>query len=67
MENAKQADEIKTQPSTPDLLGEAMIKEFPDIDYYVSVTPYKWFGKFGLSIDERTTKAAGQYVSKDFF
>ncbi len=67
MENATQADGIRTQPSAPDLLGEAMIKEFPEINSYVSVTPYKWFGSFGLSVDERTTKAVGQYASKDFF
>ncbi|HLZ17707.1 MAG TPA: ABC transporter permease, partial [Cyclobacteriaceae bacterium] len=67
MENGQQTDGIKTQPSTPDLLGETIIKEFPEIEFTVSVTPYKWFGKFGLMVDEKTTKATGQYASKDFF
>ncbi len=67
IENSAEADGIKTQPSTPDLLGETMIKELPEIEYAVSVTPYKWFGKFGLSIGEATIKATGQYASKDFF
>jgi putative ABC transport system permease protein len=67
MENAKEADGIKTKPSTPDLLGETMIKEIPEIEYAVSVTPYKWFGKFTLTADELNTKGTGQYASKDFF
>ena len=67
MENGKEADGIKTQPSTPDLLGETMIKELPEIEYAVSVTSYKWFGKFTLAAGETNTKATGQYVSKDFF
>jgi putative ABC transport system permease protein len=67
MENAKEADGIKTKPSTPDLLGETMVKEIPEIEYAVSVTPYKWFGKFTLVANEINTKGTGQYVSKDFF
>jgi putative ABC transport system permease protein len=67
MENAKEADGIKTKPSTPDLLGETMIKEIPEIEYAVSVTPGKWFGKFTLTADEINTKGTGQYASKDFF
>lgn len=67
MENNHQADGIKTQPATPDLLGEEMAKEFPEVDYAVSVTPYKWFGKFTLNAQEKNVKATGQYASKDFF
>jgi putative ABC transport system permease protein len=58
MENAKEADGIKTKPSTPDLLGETMIKEIPEIEYAVSVTPYKWFGKFTLVANEINTKGS---------
>lgn len=67
LENNHQADGIKTQPSTPDLLGEELAKQFPEVEYAVSVTPYKWFGKFTLSANEKNVKATGQYASKDFF
>ena len=67
MENNKRADGIKTQPSTPDLLGETMIKELPEVDYAVSVAPYKWFGKFTLTVENTNAKATGQYASQDFF
>jgi ABC-type antimicrobial peptide transport system permease subunit len=67
MENSAQADGIKTQPATPDLLGEALAKELPEVEYAVSVTPYKWFGNFTLIADEINVKATGQYASKEFF
>jgi len=67
MENGKEVDGIKTGQSTPDLLAETMIKELPEIEYAVSVTPNKWFGKFTLTVGETNTKAIGQYASQDYF
>jgi putative ABC transport system permease protein len=67
MENAKQADGIATGTGTPDLLAETMMKEMPEVEYAIAVTPYSWFGKFTLTEGETNIKATGQYVSKDYF
>lgn len=67
MENAEQADGIATGTGTPDLLAETMLKEMPEVEYAIATTPYTWFGKFTLTEGENSIKAAGQYVSKDYF
>jgi len=67
MENTAQADGIATGPHTPDLLAETISKEMPEVEYAIAVTPGNLLGKFTLTDGQVATKAAGQYVSSDYF
>jgi len=67
MENTAQADGIATGPHTPDLLAETIIKEMPEVEYAVAVTSGNLLGKFTLTDGQTAMKAAGQYVSSDYF
>ncbi len=67
MENSQNSDGITTQPSTPDLLADAMADAIPEIEYATAVTPSSWFGNFTLSANEKNIKAIGQFAGKDFF
>ncbi|MDH4058550.1 MAG: ABC transporter permease, partial [Cyclobacteriaceae bacterium] len=67
MENTELSEGIRTQPYTPDLLAETMIKEIPEIEYAVGITPGSWFGNFTLSYQDINSKGIGQYVGADFF
>ena len=67
MENAEQADGITSRTNTPDLLAETMMKEMPEVEYAIAVTPATLLGKFTLTQGETNIKATGQYASKDYF
>ncbi len=67
MENTALANGVITQGSTPDFLAENMIKEFPEIEMAVGVTPSDWFGNFTLVEGSNYFKATGQYAEKDYF
>jgi len=67
MENTAQADGVDTGAHTPDLLAETIIKEMPEVEYAIAVTPGNLLGKFTLTDGQTATKAVGQYVSSDYF
>jgi len=64
MENQQYAAEIMTTRSTPGLLSEAMLDEFPEVQYATTTT---WVSPFTLSIGEHNVKAEGYYVGPQYF
>lgn len=67
MENNAIATGITTLPSTPDILAENMVREFPEIQWACGVTPYEWFGNFTIVNEDNHQKAIGQYAGEDYF
>jgi putative ABC transport system permease protein len=68
MTNLKTESGIRTIEGTAGLLGTALPKEFPEIEYGVSVLPASWFPFQGVvSTDDMKIKGRGEYVSKDYF
>lgn len=65
MENRVQADGIWTAPSTSGLMADAMIKDFPEVEYTTNIVPATnvsiWINK------ENAIRADGKYAGKDFF
>ncbi|HVW61300.1 MAG TPA: ABC transporter permease [Puia sp.] len=49
------------------LLAATVAKEMPEVTYAATVIPSAWFPKFTLSTEEKTIKAAGQYVGTEYF
>ena len=59
---------VKTGIGTPGLLGQALSREIPAIEYSVSILPASWFPHAGvISTGDTHLKASGQYVGKDYF
>ena len=68
MANLKSESGIRTIEGTAGLLGTALPKEIPEIEYGVSVLPASWFPFQGVvSTDDTKIKGRGEYVSKDYF
>jgi putative ABC transport system permease protein len=67
MQNEQNADAIETSEDTPSLLAEALAQEVPEVDYAVSSTEASWHGKFNLVANNDQLRAAGEFVSKNFF
>lgn len=67
MQRMENAGGIGVTYSTPWLLAETLKNEFPEVEYSAVATPTDWFEDFTLSIGDKTIKATGQYVSKDYF
>jgi putative ABC transport system permease protein len=60
--------DVETVENTPGLLGEALAKEMPEVEYAASVIPSTWFSNKGLlSFNDTHLRAAAQFVSKDYF
>ena len=61
-------DGIKTLTSTPGLLSQSLATDFPEVAYATAVLPASWFPFHGvIAAADTRMKAAGQYVSKDYF
>jgi len=64
MEHQQYAEEIMTTTSTPGILSEALVEEYPEFKYTVTTT---WINTYTLTAEDRNVKADGFYVGKDFF
>ena len=64
MEHQQYAEEIMTTNSTPGLLAETLVEEFPEFEHAVTTT---WISSHTLSVGELNIKAQGYYVGKDYF
>src|SRR5262249_51636193 len=68
MQNIETSNGIKTGTFTPGLLGRAIKREVPEVEYAASVVPASWFNFQGtLTSGDIKLKAKGQYVDKDYF
>lgn len=69
MENQHFNGGINTTHETSGPTAEKLQKEFPQIEYATTVIPSNWydFDRLTLSVGEKRTIAAGQYVGKDYF
>jgi putative ABC transport system permease protein len=68
MQNMKQENGIETTEYTSGLLPNALKSEMPGVEYAASVVPASWFSSKGIiSSGDTRIKAAGQFVSKDYF
>ena len=66
MENRKFPDHVEISDESNGILGETLAKQTPEIEYYAAVAPAAWFQKFTLSVGDKSLKAVGQYVGKDY-
>jgi len=64
MEHQQYAERIMTTFSTPGLLAETLAEEIPEIEYAATTT---WINDFTLSKEDKSVKAKGYYVGKDYF
>ncbi|MDJ1479240.1 permease prefix domain 2-containing transporter [Cytophagaceae bacterium YF14B1] len=64
MENRKTARGIETGASG--LFAEILVRDMPQVEYGVTVTPPNFFPKFTLRTENQNVKAVGKYVGKDF-
>jgi putative ABC transport system permease protein len=68
MQNLKHDNQIETMSYTAGLLGNALAKEMPEVQYAATVVPPSWFSSKGIvSVGESRIKALEQFISKDFF
>ncbi|MDN5200981.1 ABC transporter permease [Fulvivirgaceae bacterium BMA10] len=69
MEHIQFNEDILTLKETSGPMAEAMIEKLPEVENTVAVAPAHWpgFDNFTLSVEEKSIKATGQYVGKDFF
>ncbi len=68
LQNTDGSNGIETMEATPGLLAQALKAEIPAIEYSTAVIPPSFNSSKGIiSIGNRHFKAAGQYVSRDFF
>ena len=58
---------IRITGSTPGLLAETVESEFPDVEMAVVATPSYWFGKFTLSLGDKSIESGGIYASRHYF
>lgn len=58
---------LRTSEESSGLLSEAVKQQIHGVEYAAAVAPARWFPKYTLSVDEKSIKATGQYVGKDYF
>ncbi|MEM6768252.1 MAG: ABC transporter permease [Bacteroidota bacterium] len=60
---------IHTAHETSGPTAEKLLTDFPQIEYATTVIPSNWydFNRLTVSVGEKRTIAAGQYVGKDYF
>ncbi|MEM7512809.1 MAG: ABC transporter permease, partial [Bacteroidota bacterium] len=61
--------DIQTSHESVGPMAEILTTEFPQIEYAATVIPPDWydFNRLTLSVGDKRTIAAGQYVGKDYF
>lgn len=68
MQNIKHDGIIETTPNTGGLLVNALVAEMPEIEHAATVVPALWFSSDAIiSVGGTRLKAAGQFISKDYF
>ncbi|MEA5258282.1 FtsX-like permease family protein [Arcicella aquatica] len=67
MEHQDQNGKIITSGETADFLSQALVKEFPEIEYATIVTPPNFFPTFSLFSDGKPLNGIGKFADKDFF
>lgn len=68
MENEKTASGINTRDATSGLLGESLVKDMPEVEAAVTVSPAFWLGESKVSMGNNPgIKASGKFAGKDFF
>ncbi|MEX0315482.1 MAG: ABC transporter permease, partial [Allomuricauda sp.] len=61
------SDGVQTMIETFGPMAELLSEEFPEVEFAAEAIPPSWFGKHNLSIDEKSVKAVGQIVGRDYF
>ncbi|MDN5214117.1 ABC transporter permease [Fulvivirgaceae bacterium BMA12] len=64
MEHQQYAEEIMTTNSTPGILSEALVAEFPEFEHTATTS---WVSSYTLSVEELNVKSRGIYVGEDYF
>ncbi|TMU55206.1 ABC transporter permease [Flagellimonas algicola] len=67
IEHLNFSDGVQTMIETFGPMAELLVTEFPEVEYASEAIPPSWFGKHNLSTDEKSIKAVGQIVGKDYF
>ncbi|WP_136468261.1 ABC transporter permease [Flagellimonas onchidii] len=67
IEHLNFSDGVQTMIETFGPMAELLTEEFPEVEFAAEAIPPSWFGKHNLSIDEKSIKAVGQIVGKDYF
>lgn len=68
MENEHTTEGIHTVDGTPGILAEAMVKEMPEVESAVTVSPTYWLAQSQVSVNNKpSVKAAGKFAGADFF
>lgn len=64
MEHQQYAENVMTTSSTPGLLSEALVEEYPEFRYAATTS---WIDTYTLTAEDRNVKADGFYTGKDYF
>ncbi|MEO1096292.1 MAG: ABC transporter permease [Bacteroidota bacterium] len=70
LQNDRNPSNVSTEPYTPGLLAETLVREFPAVDRAVSVVPYDWFEGEQLLLSSgsgRIFTSQNQFASADYF
>jgi len=67
MERQQHTGSVRTTPSTPGLLAEALKEEMPEIEYSTVATPTYWMSGVNLSNKDYAVKASGKFAGQDYF
>jgi predicted permease len=67
MERRTFPDRVDLSDESSGMLAEALAQEMPQVAYAAAVAPTAWFQKFTLAVGDKSLKATGQYVGKDYF
>lgn len=68
MDNQTTAATIITSDGTPGILGEALVKEMPEVDKAVTNSPTYWLENTKITVgNDPAVKAPGKFASADFF
>ena len=68
MNNQPRENGIETAEYSSGLLANALATEMPEVEKAATVLPAAWFSSKGIiSVGDTRLKAAGQFISKDYF
>lgn len=67
MLNHEESGMLRTEEWTQILLAETLEAEIPEIKVGLPGTPKEWFGQMPLTFGEKTIKAGGKFVGKEYF
>lgn len=67
MLNHEESGLLRTEEWTQVRLADALEADVPEIKVGLAGTPKEWFGQMPLTYDEKTIKAEGKFVGKEFF